>query len=95
MKSLLVNDLYFSYTDAFIFEHLNFEIHQGEGCILLAGQNGAGKSTLLDVLCGLLNPDAGSIERGSMTIAYLPFENPLYSHLTILENLRYFYRCFQ
>lgn len=27
-------------------------------------------------------------------MGYLPYEHPLYRHLTVLENLRYFYRCF-
>ena len=30
-----------------------------------------------------------------MTIAYLPFHHPLFLHLTVLENLRYFYRSFR
>ena len=30
-----------------------------------------------------------------MKIGYLPFEHPLYPHLSVLENLRYYYRSFR
>ncbi|MEU6171084.1 ABC transporter ATP-binding protein [Streptantibioticus parmotrematis] len=40
---------------------LNLTLHAGETVALL-GPNGAGKSTTLDLLLGLRNPDAGSVE---------------------------------
>src|SRR6476661_4240731 len=39
---------------------VTFEIQRGEVCTLL-GPNGAGKSTLIRMLCGLLEPDSGSL----------------------------------
>lgn len=95
MKKLRVEDLYFSYTEEFIFEKLNFELCEGDGCTLLAGENGAGKSTLINVICNILECDGGLIEHNDLHIAYLPFESPLYPQLTVAENLRYFYRSFQ
>ena len=76
----------------FTFE-ISMELPEGQ-ILGLIGKNGAGKSTLLNVVCGFLPPDYGSLSRGGMTIGYLPYEHPLYRHLTVLENLRYFYRCF-
>lgn len=95
MKEIIVEDMYFAYDEKFILEDINFKIQEGDGCILLVGRNGAGKSTLINVLCGALKIDEGEIRRKQMTIGYLPFDSPLYKHLTILENLRYFYRSFQ
>ena len=38
------------------------ELRIGKGvCIGVAGHNGAGKSTLMNILCGTLQPDAGSL----------------------------------
>lgn len=95
MKQLNVENLYFSYDDEFVFEDVSFTLPADHGCTLLVGRNGAGKSTLINVLCDLMESDGGRVERENVTIAYLPFDSPLYPHLTILENFRYFYRCFQ
>lgn len=94
MKQIVLNKVCFSYDTEWILEDLDLTIQQGDGCILLTGKNGAGKSTLLNVLCGFLPPEYGSLVRDGMTIGYLPFVHPLYRHLTVLENLRYFYRSF-
>ena len=94
MKQITLNKVCFAYDTDWILEDLDLTIQQGDGCILLTGKNGAGKSTLLNVLCGFLPLDYGTIERTEMTIGYLPFSHPLYRHLTVLENLRYFYRSF-
>lgn len=95
MKNAVLNEVSFAYDVDYILEDISLDIQEGEGCILLAGENGAGKSTLLNVLCGILKVQEGSVCRHKMKIAYLPFEIPLYEHLSVLENLRYFYRCFQ
>lgn len=76
------------------YKYYVFSIHNTEECILLSGKNGAGKSTLLNVLCGFLPADEGRIVN-TLSIGYLPFEHPLYPHLTVLENLRYYYRNFR
>lgn len=38
-----------------------FSLHAGER-VLLLGPSGSGKSTLLSLLCGVVNPDSGSVE---------------------------------
>jgi len=67
----------------------------------LLGPNGAGKSTLVMMLCGLMNPDTGSIsllgmnvqENGNTIrkrIGVAPQDIALFPTLTAFENLFYF-----
>ena len=44
-----------------VLDNINLEILPGE-FILLRGDNGSGKTTLVNLICGLQNPDEGSIE---------------------------------
>ncbi|HKM53968.1 MAG TPA: ABC transporter ATP-binding protein [Isosphaeraceae bacterium] len=41
-------------------KHIQLEIHRGEIFALL-GPNGAGKTTLISIICGIVNPSAGSV----------------------------------
>jgi ABC-2 type transport system ATP-binding protein len=61
----------------------------------VVGRNGAGKTTLLNAVAGLLSADAGTCTVGGTradlaTVAYLPVETHLYSHITGREYLRIF-----
>jgi ABC-2 type transport system ATP-binding protein len=78
---------------------LDLSIPPGEIYALL-GPNGAGKTTTLRMVCGLLMPDAGSIEIGGIDAladpaaakritAWLPDEALLYDRLTPLEYLEF------
>ncbi len=61
--SVEFRDVSFSYggdTKEKIFDHLNLTIHAGEK-MALVGVNGAGKTTLVKLLCGMYEPDEGSI----------------------------------
>ncbi len=80
-------------------DHLDLSIAGGEIYALL-GPNGAGKTTTLRMVCGLLVPDAGSIEiagvdaladpaRAKQVTAWLPDEPLLYDRLTPLEYLEF------
>jgi ABC-2 type transport system ATP-binding protein len=57
--------------------------------VCLVGENGSGKSTLLKILAGWLQPDRGTVIR-SGPIGYCPQEALVFSHLTVLENFRFF-----
>src|SRR4051812_29433981 len=85
-------------------ENLNLQIPDGSVFGLL-GPNGAGKSTLVMMLCGLMQPDSGSItimgmnvkdEGGSIRnkIGVAPQEIALFPTLTAQENLFYFGRMY-
>ncbi len=84
--------------------HLTLEIPKGSVFGLL-GPNGAGKSTLVMLLCGLLQPDEGSIKvldfkTGENSaairekIGVAPQEIALFPTLTAHENLFYFGRMY-
>lgn len=48
-------------------DSVDFDVRAGEVHTLL-GENGAGKSTLAAVLCGLYQPDSGTIQRNGRTV---------------------------
>jgi ABC-2 type transport system ATP-binding protein len=81
-------------------KRVRLHVHPGEFFGLL-GPNGAGKTTLISLVCGLLNPDGGTIrfdhhdpaaERDKMKslIGLVPQEIALYPTLTARENLLFF-----
>src|SRR5580658_5895613 len=55
----------------------------------LLGSNGAGKSTTLRMICGVLQPDQGSVHIDGRVSALLDHIG-LYPRLTVRENLEYF-----
>lgn len=96
MKQINVNNISFAYDESEdVLKEFSMTISKGDGCILLAGRNGTGKSTLLNLLAGSLLPYEGEVDIDDMTIGYLPFDTPLFDHLSVLDNLRYYYRNFQ
>ena len=69
---------------------LSFEAADGAITGLL-GSNGAGKTTTLRMICGLLQPESGSITAGDRRrLGALLDHTGMYSRLTVRENLRYF-----
>ena len=58
----------------------------------LLGPNGAGKTTLTRVLCGLVDPDAGTVETAGR-IGFIPSgDRSFYLRISGLENLVFFAR---
>jgi ABC-type sugar transport system ATPase subunit len=47
-----------SFPGVIALDEVSLELSPGSVCALL-GENGAGKSTLINILCGVLQPDAG------------------------------------
>ena len=95
-----VSNISKSYGRKQILTSISFQATQSE-CIGILGVNGCGKSTLLAILSGCLKADGGTIHfHGNPAVkkqdflsmaGYVPQENPLFSSLTVLDNLRYFY----
>jgi ABC-2 type transport system ATP-binding protein len=79
---------------------VSLEVRRGEIFGIL-GPNGAGKSTTIRMLCGILDPTAGSgsvvgydiarePERIKAAIGYMTQRFSLYDDLTVAENLHFF-----
>jgi len=82
---------------------LDLGIKKGE-ILGFLGPNGAGKSTTINMICGLLNPDEGSVKifeedlRKNRTLRYkigfCPQENIFWPKLTGLEQLQFMARMY-
>ena len=66
IKALFRHD----YKEIHAVSDISFDIDEGE-IVAYIGPNGAGKSTTIKMLCGILNPDSGTISINGMN----PFEN--------------------
>lgn len=73
-----------------LFQNLDFKLASGE-LLNLVGQNGSGKTTLLRILCGLREPDAGTIQSvyKAGQIAFSGHNTAMKNDLSVLENLRF------
>ena len=61
MPLIEVKNLNKTYADGVqALDSIDIDIHAGE-IIALLGPNGAGKTTLISIICGLVNPSAGSV----------------------------------
>ncbi|MDQ2896122.1 MAG: ABC transporter ATP-binding protein [Actinomycetota bacterium] len=70
----------------------SLEVRAGE-LVGLVGENGSGKSTLLQIIVGLLDRDAGEVQRPAR-LGYCPQVPMLWDKLTIDEHFRLFARAY-
>ncbi len=101
MNSVIqIKNLKKSYGDITAVNDISLNVGQGE-MFGLVGPDGAGKTTTIKIMCGLLNPDAGSVNILDMDvikkrkdvqnqIGYLSQKFSLYGDLTIDENIEFF-----
>ena len=94
------NNLSFNYNNTKALNKLGFSIRQQE-IFGIVGPDGAGKSTAIKIMCGLLNPQEGSVSVFGMNmvqnkkkiqrrIGYLSQHFSLYGDLSVDENLDFF-----
>jgi len=91
------NGLHKSFNDTPVLQGLTFSVSPGEIYGLL-GPNGSGKTTTINILCNLLDADAGSIYvngtevsgRTQQIIGVVPQEITVYKDLTCRENLLFY-----
>ena len=77
MSIIEIRDLTFSYPDRNLeaVKNVSFAVDKGE-YIAILGANGSGKSTLARLICGYLDPSAGSITRAQDMRVGLVFQSP-------------------
>lgn len=75
-----------------LFHNLSFTLDAGH-LLNLVGQNGSGKTTLLRILCGLREPDSGSIRCVYIAgqFAFIGHNLSMKNNLTVIENLRFWH----
>lgn len=97
---LSVTALSKSYGPRLAVDAVSFQLQAGQ-TLGLIGPNGAGKSTTVAMLCGLLQPDSGSVALGGVSVAggaaaakrrigLVPQDLALVDNLSARENLRLF-----
>ena len=94
---LSVSELSKSFGDIRAVSGVSLEIHGGE-IVGLLGPNGAGKTTTIGMICGLLQPDSGSVtvnghdfskhaREAQRSMGVVPQEVALYEELSADQNL--------
>lgn len=105
MPSVEVEGLVKFYADRVAVDQISFSTREGEVFGLL-GPNGAGKTTTLNILCTLLQPDAGLVhvagfdvnkqaDQAKYAIGYVPQELSLFPSLSAWDNLAFFGRIYR
>ncbi|MFH1144984.1 MAG: ABC transporter ATP-binding protein [Candidatus Eisenbacteria bacterium] len=96
---LAIQNLSRSFSSLKAVDQISLHVNPGEIYGLL-GPNGAGKTTTISCICGLLDPDGGTIELDGVAIrsdpigfkqriGVVPQETALYEDLTARENLNF------
>ena len=101
MASIKISNLNFSYPNATLrsLSEINLDLVAGKITGIL-GPNGAGKTTLASVVCGIFEPENGTINfldkggssksRSDLKIGLIPQDFAFYEELSALNNLKYF-----
>lgn len=97
MTALRFADVHKSFAGKPVLRGLDFSVGEAEVYALL-GPNGSGKSTAINILCNLLDADAGTVEIAGKparlvaksAVGLCPQEIALYRDLYPPENLRFF-----
>lgn len=92
-------DITAGYGRKVVFRNLSLDLIKGS-CTFIVGANGCGKSTLFSVLAGikrmrsgqlLLDGEKAAVKQLQKQIGYVPQDNPLFSELTVWDNLLLWY----
>ncbi len=103
MPIVTAENLSFKIDDKIIFANLGISLFPGS-ITHLKGSNGSGKSSLLKILCGLQQPNSGSVKLGkryNILDISKPFANYIGHNigvkddLTVLENIEIFARLYE
>lgn len=92
-------DIIAGYGKKIVLKDLSLDLEKGS-CTVIMGANGCGKSTLFSVLAGIKNAKSGQllvdgkkadVKQLQKQIGYVPQDNPLFSELTVKDNLLLWY----
>ena len=100
MWAVETEELTRTFGDFIAVDHVSLKIRQG-GIYGFLGPNGSGKSTTIRMLCGILEPSAGSgrvmgfdiarqSEQIKANIGYMSQKFSLYDDLSVRENLEFY-----
>lgn len=100
MSAIEINGLTKKFGEVTAVDRVSFSVANGEIFGFL-GPNGSGKSTLIRMLCGLIEPTAGTasvagfdiraqIDAVRQTIGYMSQQFSLYQDLTVWENVNFY-----
>ena len=101
MNLLSIEGLYKRFGSQTVLDGLDLQVASGE-IVGLLGPNGCGKSTTLNIVCGLLDADAGQVRicgqdvsaRTAALVGLCPQAGALYLDLLPAENLHFFARLY-
>jgi ATP-binding cassette, subfamily F, member 3 len=80
-----ISSLTKSFGDRVIFDHVTWQISDGER-VGLCGPNGSGKTTLLKIFAGFEDADSGTVVKpADVTVGYLPQDGLSHSGRTVYE----------
>ncbi len=71
-----------------VLDNISFNVEDGE-VLSIVGFSGSGKSTILKILCGLLEPDEGSIKISEGDIAMVFQYSALFDSLNVFDNISF------
>jgi multiple sugar transport system ATP-binding protein len=102
MAALNVRDLHKRFGSTEVLKGIDLTVESGEFAVLL-GPSGCGKSTLLNVIAGLEQPNAGTVEIGERMVNAIPAKDrdiamvfqsyALYPSMTVRRNITFGMEC--
>lgn len=86
--SIKVANLVKKFDDKTVIDDVSFTVNDGE-VLAVVGFSGSGKSTILKLICDLIHPDSGQIEKSIGDVAMVFQYSALFDSLNVFENIAF------
>ncbi len=86
--SIKVQNLTKEFDGRKVLDNISFTVEKGE-ILSIVGFSGSGKSTILKILCGLLEPDSGTIDIDNGDVAMVFQYSALFDSLNVFDNISF------